>query len=175
MPEPLGLESKTVKVVPYDERWPALFDEEAGRIRDAVLRARLPELKLEHVGSTSVAGLAAKPILDIAAGCPSNAKSLDYVAALESVGYTYRGDGGLAGREFFRRGKVRSHHLHLVEDGGLHWQRYLRFRDILRDRRDVRDAYADLKLRLARRYPRDREAYIEGKTQFVEQVVGTVR
>jgi GrpB-like predicted nucleotidyltransferase (UPF0157 family) len=170
MGEPLGLESKTVRVVPYDDRWPALFEGEAARIADAVATAGLPALALEHVGSTAVPGLAAKPVLDIAAGYAASATPSVYVALLESLGYTYRGDGGLPGREFFRRGEPRSHHLHLVEEHGTHWRRYLRFRDALRADAAVRDAYAALKHELAYRHPRDREAYILGKAEFVEGV-----
>ncbi len=168
---PLGLESKTVRVVAYDERWPLLFDAEAERIIGAVARAGLPALTIEHVGSTAVPGLAAKPILDIAAGRSPHTPASDYVAVLESLDYVYRGDCGLPGREFFRLGLLRSHHLHLVELGGIHWTRYLRFRDALRADSMRRDAYADLKRSLADRYPRDREAYIAGKTEFVESVL----
>jgi GrpB-like predicted nucleotidyltransferase (UPF0157 family) len=171
MPEPLGLESKTVRVVPYDERWPALFEAEAKRIIEAIEHARLPSLAVEHVGSTAVPALVAKPILDIAAGRPARTTPSEYIAAFESLGYVYRGDGGLPGREFFRRGALRSHHVHLVEWNGTHWMRYLRFRDALRDNPALRDAYGELKQSLASKYPRDREAYIAGKTDFVERVV----
>ena len=171
MAEPLGLESKAVRVVPYDDRWPALFDDEAKRIADAVSAGGLPELALEHVGSTAVPGLAAKPVLDIAAGYRAGISPSNYVAVLESLDYVYRGDCGLPGREFFRRGDPRSHHLHLVRQHGTHWVRYLRFRDALRADAAVRDAYAALKHDLAMRYPWNREAYIFGKTEFVEGVV----
>ena len=171
MHEPLGLESKTVRVVSYDDRWPDLFDAEAARIVGAVTSAGLPPLAIEHVGSTAVPGLAAKPILDLAAGRPPDILSRTYIPILESLGYIYRGDGGLPGREFFRRGMLRSHHIHLVELGGTHWSRYLRFRDALRADPALRDAYADLKRVLAVQFPRDREAYIAGKADFVERVV----
>jgi GrpB-like predicted nucleotidyltransferase (UPF0157 family) len=171
MTEPLGLESKTVRVVPYDDRWPALFDAEAKRITDAVAAAGLATLTLEHVGSTAVEGLAAKPILDIAAGYEAGAAPARYLAVLESLGYVYRGDGGLPGREFFRRGALRSHHVHMVERGGRHWLRYLRFRNALRADNALRDAYASEKRALAARFPHDREAYIAGKTDFVEGVL----
>ena len=171
MAEPLGLESKTVRVVPYDERWPALFEGEATRIGDAVALAGLPELALEHVGSTAVPGLAAKPVLDIGAGYAAGTDPATYVVVLESLGYLYRGNGGLPGREFFRRGELRTHHLHLVERHGTHWVRYLRFRDTLRADAAVRDAYAALKRELAIRHPRDREAYILGKAEFVASVL----
>ena len=169
--EPLGLESKTVRVVPYDDRWPALFESEAKRIAESVAAAGLPNLALEHVGSTAVPGLSAKPVLDIGAGYAAGIAPSAYVAALESLGYVYRGNGGLVGREFFRRGKIRTHHLHLVEQDGTHWVRYLRFRDALRADAAIRDAYAALKHELAVRHPRDREAYILGKAEFVEAVL----
>ena len=171
MNEPLGLEPRTVRVVAYDDRWPDLFAGEAARVAHAVHAAGLPPLVLEHVGSTSVPGLAAKPILDIAAGYRVGTPAAIHVPALEQLGYIHRGDGGLPGREFFRRGELRSHHLHLVELGGVHWTRYLAFRDALRADPMLRDAYARLKQSLATRFPRDRESYIAGKTEFVERVL----
>lgn len=171
MAEPLGLESKMVRVVPYDDRWPVLFDAEAERIVDAVACAGLPKLSLAHVGSTAVPGLAAKPILDVAAAHVAGTAASAYIGAFESLGYEYRGDGGLPGREFFRRGVPRSHHLHLVEQNGTHWVRFLRFRDALRAHPALRDAYAALKQSLAARYPWDREAYVAGKSEFVEGVL----
>jgi GrpB-like predicted nucleotidyltransferase (UPF0157 family) len=171
MSDPLGLESKTVRVVPYDNRWRGLFDVEATRIADAVGYAGLPTLTLEHVGSTAIPGLAAKPILDIAAGHAADTVASTYISVLESLGYVYRGNRGLPGREFFCRGALRSHHLHLVEENGTHWVGYLRFRDALRTDPALRDAYAALKQSLAARYPCDREAYMAGKTEFVEGVL----
>ena len=169
--EPLGLESKAVRVVPYDDRWPLLFRAEAVRIVAALARFRVPALAIEHVGSTAVPGLAAKPILDIAAGRPPGITPATYIEVFESLDYLYRGDGGLPGREFFRRGALRSHHVHLVEHAGAHWNRYIRFRDTLRDDQALRDAYAELKHSLATRFPRDRESYIAGKAEFVERVL----
>lgn len=171
MSEPLGLASKTVRVVPYDDRWPALFRDEATRLAAAISAAALPALIIEHVGSTAVPGLAAKPILDIALGHSDDSAVTSYIPVLETAGYVYRGDGGLPGREFFRRGVVRTHHLHLVALDGSHWQRYLVFRDALRTDVALRNAYAALKLDLAVKFARDREAYIDGKATFVEAVV----
>lgn len=168
---PLGLESKTVRVVPYDGRWPELFEAESERIATAIAAAGLPVVTLEHVGSTAVPGLAAKPILDLAAGHASGTVPAIYIGVLETLGYAYRGNGGLPGREFFRLGALRSHHMHLVQRGGVHWKRYLRFRNALRADASLRDAYAALKHALADQHPRDREAYIVGKTEFVERVL----
>ena len=166
----LGLESGTVRVVPHDPAWPSLFADEAARLRAVAESSGLP-LALEHTGSTAVPGLAAKPILDILGGHPPGASVGPYVEALERAGYVHRGEQGIAGREFFRRGTPRAYHLHLVVQGGAFWREHLAFRDALRARADLRAAYAALKLDLAQRFPRDREAYTDGKGAFVHRVV----
>jgi GrpB-like predicted nucleotidyltransferase (UPF0157 family) len=165
----LGLERGVVRLVPYDAVWPRLYAEEEARIR-AVVDLDLP-LALEHVGSTAVPGLAAKPILDLLGGYPPGADVQRYIAALVRAGYTHRGESGIPGREFFRRGEPRAYHLHLAVQGGAFWRDHLAFRDALRASSETRDAYAKVKDELAQRYPRDREAYIEGKTSFVRAVV----
>jgi len=173
MSQPLGLEADVVRLVPYDPRWPGLFREEAERITALVSAAGLPLLTLEHVGSTAVPGLAAKPVLDLAAGRMGAVAAAHYVPVFEGAGYVYRGERGLPGREFFRRGSPRTHHVHLVERDGPHWQGFLRFRRILREVEEARQAYASLKDELARRHPRDREAYVEGKKAFIEEILGS--
>jgi GrpB-like predicted nucleotidyltransferase (UPF0157 family) len=165
----LGLESGTVRVVAHDPAWAAMFAAESARIR-AVLGPELP-LALEHTGSTAVSGLVAKPILDLLGGYPPGARVERYVEALVRADYVHRGEQGIPGREFFRRGEPRAFHLHLAVQHGPFWREHLAFRDALRAQPAVREAYAALKLELARRFPRDREAYIEGKGAFVRQVV----
>ena len=170
-PEPaaLGLPSGVVVVVPYDPAWPALFAAEAARIRSA-LGAALPAA-IEHVGSTAVPGLAAKPVLDLLVGYPPGAPVAPYVAALVRAGYVHRGEQGIPGREFFRLGAVRTHHVHMAVQDGAFWREHLAFRDALRAEPARRDAYAALKRELARRFPHDRERYTDGKTAFVREVV----
>ena len=170
----LGLESGMVRVVEYDPTWPDLFTKEAERVRAVVDAADLP-LTLEHSGSTSVPGLAAKPIIDILAGYPEGALIHNYIEALQAAGYTYRGEQGIPGREFFRRGDPRSYHVHMVLIGSPFWNDHLLFRDRLRADASLRDAYAALKLDLAKRYPRDREAYIDAKGPFVAGVLASAR
>ena len=168
MSHSLGLESGTVRVVPYDPAWPALFAAEAARIAAAL--DGLP-LRLEHMGSTGVPGLAAKPIVDILAGRPPGSPAAPYVEALVRAGYQHRGEQGIPGREFFRRGTPRSWHVHLAEEGAPAWRTPLAFRDALRADPALAAEYAALKLELAARFPRDREAYIEGKGPFVARVL----
>lgn len=167
MKSSLGLESGVVRVVDYDPAWPMLFATESERLRTA---CPLP-LRIEHMGSTAIPGLSAKPVLDILAGHPAGIAALEYVPCLESAGYVHRGDRGIPDHQFFRRGDPRAYHIHLVaEDGGL-WQDYLGFRDYLRANPEAARGYAELKQRLAVEFPRDREAYIQGKAAFVAEIL----
>ena len=166
----LGLASKTVTVVPYHRDWPTLFTQEVARL-EPILAAHGVTLVLEHTGSTAVPGLAAKPVLDILAGRRSDENRAAEIAALEEAGYVYRGESGIPGRDFFRRGDPRQYHIHLANIDSDFWRDHLAFRDYLRAHPDALADYAALKLNLAARYPRDREAYIEAKAPFVESVL----
>ena len=168
----LGLESGAVRVVEYDPTWPALFSAECARLTRAFADAGLA-VALEHTGSTAVPGLAAKPILDILGGYPEGADVAAYVRAIEAAGYAHRGEQGIPGRAFFRRGDPRAYHLHLAVVGGPFWRDHLAFRDRLRASDALRDAYAALKRELAARHPRDREAYTDGKAAFVQSVLAS--
>jgi GrpB-like predicted nucleotidyltransferase (UPF0157 family) len=167
----LGLESGTVRVVPYDSTWPRLFAAEVERLLKLFAAARLPVV-FEHTGSTAVPGLAAKPILDILAGHPEGSTLAPYITVLTSADYLHRGEQGIPGRQFFRRGNPRAYHLHLTAIDCGFWRDHLTFRDRLRADDALRDAYASLKRDLAARFPRDREAYIAAKGSFVNEVLG---
>src|SRR6266480_2758817 len=169
MSEPLGLESGEVRVVEYDARWPSLFTAEAQRLRQVC--GTLP-VALEHVGSTAVPGLCAKPVLDVLAGHSPDTPAASYVPPFRRAGYEHRGDRGIAGHQFFRRGQPRAYHIHLVEQDGPLWRQYLAFRDYLRANTQAARRYGDLKRALAARFPRDREAYIQGKAEFVADAIG---
>jgi GrpB-like predicted nucleotidyltransferase (UPF0157 family) len=166
----LGLESGTVRVVPYDAAWPELFVIEANRLYERFARQKLA-IVIEHTGSTAVPGLAAKPILDILAGRPEGELVQPYVRTLIGADYVHRGEQEIPGRDFFRRGQPRAYHVHLTTIGSNFWQDHLAFRDRLRADSSLRDRYADLKRELAARFPRDREAYISGKASFVKEVL----
>jgi GrpB-like predicted nucleotidyltransferase (UPF0157 family) len=166
----LGLESGTVRVVPYDSEWPALYAAEIARI-DPFLASHGVVLHLEHSGSTSVPGLGAKPIIDILAGRASDTEREKAVAALVAAGYTYRGEQGISGRDFFRRGDPRQYHLHLTAVGSAFWHDHRAFRDFLRASPAAAAEYAALKSELAARFPFDRESYINGKTAFVQRIL----
>jgi GrpB-like predicted nucleotidyltransferase (UPF0157 family) len=141
-----------------------LFRAEATRLAASIAPLALV---LEHTGSTAVEGLAAKPVLDILAGYHDSGVLPLLLSALKASGYDHRGPQGIPEREFFRRGQPRSYHLHLTRVGSSFWNEHLGFRDRLRIEPPLREAYGALKLRLAAEHPRDREAYINGKTAFV--------
>lgn len=171
---PLGLESGIVRVVPYDPAWPDLYTAEAIRLLAGFSRHGVT-LLLEHTGSTAVPGLASKPILDILAGRNSDDAREAIIEAVQAAGYSYRGEQGIPGRDFFRRGNPRQYHLHLTQVGSQFWLDHRTFRDYLRSHPEAAARYAALKLKLAAAYPYDREAYIEGKTEFVHSILAAAR
>lgn len=170
----LGLESGRVRVVPYSDAWPALYEAESARIRTFLVASGL-DVALEHTGSTAVPGLAAKPILDILAGLKREGDRSAVISAVVQAGYSHRGEQGIAGRNFFRRGEPRQYHVHLTTIGSTFWNDHRLFREVLRSEPAVARAYQALKHELAARYPTDREAYIEGKTSFVQATLASAR
>lgn len=161
-----------ITVVPYDAAWPARF-----RIESQLIHIALNDLqpRIEHIGSTSVAGLAAKPIIDMLVGVRSLAEFERHCERLSIYGYEYipEYERVLPDRRFFKRvvRGVRTHHVHVVEVNGLYWKRYLKFRDHLRADTWLAARYAELKRGLAARFRFDRDAYTNGKTGFVEAVL----
>lgn len=171
--ESLGLESGTVRVVPYDDRWRALFDCAAAELREAI---GSEALEIHHVGSTSVPGLAAKPILDILVGIRDFDSAKELAPKIEEVGYEYRAGEEIPDRHYFRRrrGLARTHHLSLALPTSHHFRVTVAFRDALRSDAALAREYGELKQRLAERYERNRQAYLDGKAAFVQRVLETV-
>ncbi|MFC6837175.1 GrpB family protein [Halomarina ordinaria] len=170
----LGLARGTVRLEPHDERWHRAFEREAARLRD-LLGPRLQ--RVEHVGSTAVPGLSAKPVLDLSVAVASLAVARACVPRLERAGYQHRPGDPVADRVFLARGPAdrRTHYLTLTERGSDTWHDHLAFRDALRDDPETRRAYARLKRHLAARHPTERAAYTDAKSAFVERVLGRVR
>jgi GrpB-like predicted nucleotidyltransferase (UPF0157 family) len=161
-----------VDLVSYDPRWPSLFEAEAGRIRAAL--SGMLDFALEHFGSTAIPGLPAKPIIDIMviADAPSSWAGL--VEPIQNIGYVFWADNPRRDRMFFVKGmppfgERRTHHVHVRTPADA--RASILFRDYLRRHPEDRVRYASLKEELAARYPTDRDAYTEGKAQFVDEVV----
>lgn len=132
-------------------------------------------LGIEHIGSTSVPGLAAKPVIDLLVGFRAYDDAVSAVPLLLSDGWELPPDinAKIVNRRFLKRVKdgVRTHHAHLVEHGGPLWQEYVLFRDALREDPDVRDEYETLKRRLAEQFREQRDSYTASKGDFVARIV----
>jgi GrpB-like predicted nucleotidyltransferase (UPF0157 family)/predicted RNA-binding protein associated with RNAse of E/G family len=169
---------RSVRIVDYDPRWPAIYAREKDRILRAV--ANRP-VAIEHVGSTAVPGLAAKPIIDIMVAVRKLSAANECIQPLRSIGYEYvpEYEKELPQRRYFRRGpegvRNRHFHLHMVEHDGDFWKQHLLFRDYLRSHPDAAQQYCKLKKELAAKHASDREAYTEAKTSFIESVLETAR
>ena len=159
-----------IEVVDYDPSWPEQFEEIAARVRAAF--AAGPLIHVEHVGSTSVAGLAAKPIIDLNVIVPAQEDIPEAIARLATLGYVYEGDKGFPGRHAFLwpPGTAR-HHLYACAQDNTECQRQIAFRDYLRAHRDKAGRYEALKRDLAGRYRKDRAAYSAGKADFIKAIL----
>jgi GrpB-like predicted nucleotidyltransferase (UPF0157 family) len=160
---------ETVIIVNYDPRWPDLFQE----LRAPVVTV-LSDLvvSVEHVGSTAVPGLAAKPIIDMDAVVPSVADIPEAIRRLAILGYVHRGDLGITGREAFTSPAEKPrHHLYVCALASEELRRHRSFRDYLLTHPDDARAYGALKKTAALRFAEDRGAYNEAKTRFVEAVL----
>jgi len=156
-------------VVAYDPSWPRAAKDEIARVKDALGGVAL---SVEHVGSTSVPGLAAKPIIDLQVTVASLGDGESFTGPLEALGYSYINDPASPEYLFFARplARPRSHHLFVCEAGGHEERRHLAVRDFLRAHPDDARAYEELKREVSSRTPRDRLAYIAGKDEFVQDL-----
>ncbi len=170
----LGLERDKVRLSPYQTAWVKLFKEEKKRL-EAVISEGV--LDIQHIGSTAVPNLKAKPILDIGVAVKNFEEAFALVSPIESLGYTYRGENGIPRRHYFVKGPAdnRTHHIHMFEEVNEEWTTHLLFRDYLRTHPETVTAYQTLKEDLAKRYPRDREAYTDGKHEFIQEVLKEAR
>lgn len=165
-----------VVIADYDARWPALYAAERARILEAVGEWLVD---IEHIGSTAVPGLAAKPIIDMMGGVRRLADVTPCIPLLRALGYRYVPDfeDALPERRYFYKGDEGAHtyHLHVVERTDDFWRRHILFRDFLRAHPERARAYGRLKRDLAAHLGADREAYTEAKTVFIEAVVAEAR
>ena len=164
----LGLENNTVQLVAYQLDWERAFLEEQARLRETLGGA---VLDVQHIGSTAVPGLLAKPVLDIGVAVWDFDEAFTLIEPLEMLGYRYRGEYGIARGHYFVKGLPRTHHLHMLEERSLEWRNHLLFRDYLRTYTETAATYQALKMQLAERFPGDRDAYTEGKHAFIQDIL----
>ncbi|TQR45940.1 GrpB family protein [Paenibacillus popilliae] len=171
--------SRPVIIEDYNDAWPVMFNELKN-----ILGNKLGELALtiEHVGSTSVPGLSAKPILDIDIVIDSMTLLPQVIGKLSELGYFYEGNLGVENREAFARtddivphneemNQKPKHHLYVCNKESEALKKHITFRDILRQHPDLVTAYSSLKIELAEKFTNNRTAYTDGKTHFVNTVL----
>lgn len=166
----VGLERGTVELESYNDEWQRAFETEAERVR-ATFGDRI--VALEHVGSTAIEGLAAKPIIDMLLVVETLIDEQRWIDRLENLDYAFRPDDSVSDRLFFAKGpeRDRTHYLSVTEHGSdTHVEQRL-FRDHLRRHPRKAKEYEQLKRKLATRFPDDRGAYTERKSQFVQRIL----
>jgi GrpB-like predicted nucleotidyltransferase (UPF0157 family) len=158
-----------VVVVDYDPAWPAAYAAE----KAAICRALdgLAIVDIQHIGSTSIPGLRAKPVIDVLVAVARFGPLEEYGCRLEALGYRYATQPHEDVRLFFRKGMPRTHHLHIVEASWWEYRRLILFRDYLLEHPETAEAYEALKRDLAQRYADNRPMYTESKTGFIEQII----
>jgi len=160
-----------VIIVNYDPNWPTLYEKEKDHILEAIGHK---VLAIEHMGSTAVPGLGAKPIIDIMAGVGGKGDADECLLPLQKIGYTDVTPEPDNSEWFYCLGKGAhsvGYHLHLVKFPSDRWNRQLFFRDYLRSHPVVAKEYFMLKKKLSKKYGIDRVGYTEAKTAFIEKVI----
>lgn len=165
---------RTIKVMPYNNQWENEF-KKAQKFYQKLLKELC--IEIEHVGSTSVKGLWAKPILDIDIIVPTKEVSIMVIKKLEGVGYKHIGDCGIEDREAFSYDKNNpninwmQHNLYVCIEGSEGLINHLLLRNHLRNNKHSVEAYGKLKQALAKKYPKDISAYVEGKTALITRIL----
>jgi GrpB-like predicted nucleotidyltransferase (UPF0157 family) len=163
--------TEPIELSAYDPTWPAAFERERALIAPIL---GTNAVQIEHMGSTSIPGLPAKPIIDVIVLVDDLEAARDAIPALEATGYSFWADNPDTTKLFLVKGLPpaprRTHHLHIYENAD-EVARHLIFRDRLRAKPQLRDAYLALKTDLASRFRNDREAYTNHKADFINDVV----
>lgn len=163
-----------VIIVKYNPLWIEQFEQEKERIQLALGNKAV---SIEHIGSTSIRGLPAKPIIDIAVGVKKFGEADLFIEPLQIIGYEYVPKKEFPNRRFFRKGEWRkgTHHLHVYETSSDEWNNNLLFRDYLREHPETLRRYAQIKEELAKLYPDDRNTYTNLKAPFIQSVIETAK
>ena len=162
--------TRKVRVVPYDPQWTTHYDLERDRIT-AVLEKEI--VSIHHIGSTSIPGMSAKPIIDLLLEVKDITKIDDYNNEMIELGYEPRGELGIPGRRYFSREEpmdIRTHHVHSFQSRDIGLIRHLAFRDYMIAHPDDAKVYSELKMVLARRFQWDIDGYMSGKHLYMERM-----
>lgn len=154
-------------VVDYDANWSLQYEQEKIQLLNALGDT---VVDIQQIGSTSVLGLAAKPVIDILLGLEIPPKPAQ-ISSLEALGYLYFGEFGIPGRHYFRRGMPRTHQIHVVQVDSEFWKTHILFRDFLRTHPEAAQQYEALKRHLAVEFRYDRDRYTDSKAPLINQLL----
>ena len=166
--------TKHVVVLPYNEQWKHDFLQIKTELTNVLGQLTI---EIEHVGSTSVQGLSAKPIIDIDVVIKDYSGLENVILALGKIGYQHEGNLGIAGRETFRydgKEHLRKHHLYVCPEDSPELKRHIAFRDYLQTHPDAVREYSRIKEEGAKLYPNDIDRYIEHKSPFIEKIYAEI-
>lgn len=166
--------TKQIVVLPYNEEWKQDFLQIKAELTNALGQLAI---EIEHIGSTSVPGLSAKPIIDIDVVMKDDSELERAVSALGKIGYQHEGNLGIAGREAFKydgKEHLRKHHLYVCPEDSPELKRHLAFRDYLRTHPDAVREYSRIKEAGAELYPDDIDRYMEHKSPFIEKIYAEI-
>jgi len=164
----IGVESRTVRLQEPSSEWQSMFASEQ-RILGAELGNHV--LDIQHVGSTALGRIVAKPIIDIGIAVSRYEDARICIDPMKKLGYEYRGEAGISRRHYFVKGQPRTHHVHMVETDSDAWISLVAFRDYLMTHLLVEARYENLKKELALRYANEREKYQSAKEPFVKAII----
>lgn len=167
----LGLKRGVVELLPHQDIWEDIAKATISLLYDLLSGIAI---EIQHVGSTAVRGISAKPIIDISVGVKKLEDILPYIQLLEKNGIVFRGED-VSDQYLFVIGDfekdTRSHHIHAVEHNSVAWKNYIKFRDYLNEHPAKAKEYEELKQELAKLYPDDRVAYTSGKQKFIDEIL----
>ena len=164
------MRTKKVVVLPYDAAWETAFEKIKQEIESAAAHLIVG---VEHVGSTSVEGLCAKPCIDIDVVIKNEAVLAEVIKVLETIGYIHEGDLGIKGREAFKyehKPHLMLHHLYVCSEQSAELKRHITFRDFLRQNPEAAQKYGDIKMQAAALYPDDIDKYMQYKSSCIEEL-----
>ena len=161
---------KKLEVVPHDPAWRMAFETESMLIVNALGKN---VIDIFHIGSTSVPGIYAKPVIDSLVKVDDIADVESRSAEMEGLGYEVKGEFGIPGRRYFRKDNaagIRTHQIHVFENGSPQIGRHVAFRDFMLAHPGEAHEYSELKRRLAEKYPGNPDSYMDGKESFINEI-----
>ena len=166
----LGLHKSSVEVYPYDETWPLEFEKEK-KILEEILKDF--DVKIEHVGSTSIPGLSAKPIIDIAIGVKDEKALFEIEPVMAEAGYDILNDYETKGELLARKGppECRTHYIHMQLIGSEYWDEFMYFKRYLLDHPEEIKVYENLKKDLSKKYAEERKKYTAEKNEYISSIL----